>query len=99
MTVFVTDKGSPTALNNSVNLTLRIVAVNEYYPVLKHPAEITMLLGVNVKVGETVIKINATDDDYDVDGLVSCTISDGNSGGVFSINQTTGNSPFIFVCL
>eukprot|EP00794_Sanderia_malayensis_P001197 gene1197-570_t len=90
MTVFRTDKGAPVALNNSVNVTLRIVAVNEYSPVLKHAAQITMLLAADRSVGEQILQINATDDDYDADGRLLFSFTGGNEAGVFNIDNSTG---------
>eukprot|EP00794_Sanderia_malayensis_P006712 gene6712-7474_t len=90
MTVFVTDKGAPAALNSPVNVTLRIVAVNEYSPVLKHAAQMTMLLAADKSVGEQILQINATDDDYDADGRLLFSFTGGNKAGVFSIDNSTG---------
>ena len=95
MAVFVTDKGSPVRLNNSVNVTLKIVSVNEYSPVLSHPAEITMQLSNQVQIGNTVLQINATDADYGLDGRISYTITAGNSMNVFTLDNSTGKRNFI----
>ena len=89
MTIFVTDKGSP-PLNNTVNVTLRIIAINEYTPVLGHSADILMLLRTSEVVGNTILKINATDADYGVDGEITYSITAGNGNGVFTLNSTTG---------
>lgn len=90
MTVFVKDKGQPTSLNDTVNVTLRIIAVNEYAPSLSHPAEVTMLLGSSMQIGDLVFKINATDDDFGEDGRLKHEILAGNDDGVFSLNALTG---------
>ena len=92
MTVFVTDKGQPFALNNSVNVTLRIVAVNEYVPSVSHSADIVMLLSSSKQVGDWIFKINATDRDFGLDGKLTYTIAAGNEDGMFSLNSTNGMS-------
>ena len=99
MTVFVTDKGQPFALNNSVNVTLRIVAVNEYVPVLSHSADMMMLLSSSKQIGDWIFKINATDKDYGSDGKLTYSIADGNIKSVFSLNSTTGMSVFVILCI
>ena len=91
MVVFVTDKGEPSRLNNTVNATLRIVAVNEYAPSLSHSADVTMLLRSAARIGSTVFKINATDADFGLDGKITYGISSGNEDSVFSLDSTTGN--------
>eukprot|EP00795_Rhopilema_esculentum_P009048 gene9048-16692_t len=90
MSVFVTDKGQPTALNNSVNVTLRIIAINEYAPSLGHADEITMLLRSSEVVGNTLLKMNATDADYGPDGNISYQITSGNTNDVFTLDTITG---------
>ncbi len=79
-------------IRHSVNITVyaRVVRVNEYAPVLKHPAEITMELATTKQINNSIIQINATDADNGPDGDISYSISQGNTNGVFSINQNTG---------
>ena len=95
MTVFVTDKGQPFALNNSVNVTLRIVAVNEYEPSLSHSEDMMMLLSSSKQVGDWIFKINASDRDYGDDGRLRYSITAGNDNGMFSLNSTTGMLYFL----
>ena len=90
MRLFVTDKGQPIALNNTANVTLRIVAVNEYAPSLSHPAYAVMLLHSSKQVGDWLYKINATDGDFGLDGKLAFRILSGNDGAVFALNSTTG---------
>ncbi len=79
-------------IQHSVNITVyaRVVRVNEYAPVLKHPAEITMELSTTKQINNSIIHINATDADNGPDGDISYSISQGNANGVFGINQNTG---------
>ena len=92
MTVFVTDKGQPIALNNTVNVTLRIIAVNEYAPSLSHSADNMMLLSSSKQIGDWIFKINATDGDYGEDGRLTYSIVAGNDNSAFTLNSTNGMS-------
>ena len=91
LTVLASDKGTPHTLNNTVDVTLTISAVNEYTPVLKHSNEIIIQLSSNT-VGSSVIDINATDQDYGLDGKLVFTFSSGNEDGDFAVDNRTGTN-------
>ena len=88
LTVIARDTGQP-PMNNTVNVTLRIVAVNEFVPTVSHFDDIVMELPSSV-IGSTVIDINATDQDYGPDGDLVYSITKGNEDDDFTMNSTSG---------
>lgn len=90
--VFVTDRGSPVPLNNSVSVTITVQNVNEFPPVLLHSDNQVIELSENASLASVVFDVNATDGDYGEDGVLSYSITAANSLGFFTINSSTGRS-------
>ena len=90
LVIFVKDKGSPQAINNSVPVTITVQSVNEFAPVLQHADNQVVELSENTSVSTVIFDVNATDQDYGDDGVVTYSITNGNSLGTFTIDNSTG---------
>ena len=90
LVIFVTDQGTPDPLNNSVPVTITVQSVNEFAPILSHPESQVIELSENTSVSQAVYDVNATDQDYGDDGVVSYSITSGNNLGYFAIDNVTG---------
>lgn len=79
LVIFVEDLGTPQSLNTSVTLNISITAVNEFTPQLQHDSSFNFSFAENAPVGNgvLVVQVNATDQDYGEQGLVSFVISSG----------------------
>lgn len=90
LVIFVKDKGSPKELNNSVPLAITVLSVNEFLPVLQHADNQVVLLSENTSLSTVIFDVNATDDDYGEDGVLTYSITNGNNLGTFVIDNVTG---------
>ena len=90
LVIFVKDKGSPVELNNSVPLAITVQSVNEFTPALQHADNQVVELNENTSISTVIFDVNATDDDYGDDGVLTYSISNGNSLGTFAIDNVTG---------
>lgn len=90
LVIFVKDKGSPKELNNSVPLAITVLSVNEFPPVLQHADNQVVLLSENTSLSTVIFDVNATDDDYGEDGVLTYSITNGNNLGTFVIDNVTG---------
>ena len=90
LVVFVKDKGTPEALNDSVPVTITVQNVNDFAPVLQHADNQVIELKENTSVSTVIFDVNATDDDYGDDGVLTYSITSGNSLGTFAIDNVTG---------
>ena len=90
LVIFVKDKGSPEELNNSVPLAITVRSVNEFTPVLQHADNQVVQLSENTTVSTVIFDVNATDDDYGEDGVLTYSITNGNNLGTFVIDNVTG---------
>lgn len=88
--IFVKDKGSPVELNNSVPLAITVQSVNEFTPALQHADNQVVELSENTSISTVIFDVNATDDDYGDDGVLTYSITNGNSLGTFAIDNVTG---------
>lgn len=81
LVIFVEDLGTPERLNSSVQLNISITAVNEFTPQLLHASSFNFSFAENAAVGDgvTVVRVNATDQDYGDQGRVSYVIHSGTS--------------------
>ena len=90
LVIFVKDKGSPKELNNSVPFAITVLSVNEFLPVLQHADNQVVLLSENTSLSTVIFDVNATDDDYGEDGVLTYSITNGNNLGTFVIDNVTG---------
>ena len=90
LVIFVKDKGTPDALNDSVPVTITVQSVNEFAPALQHADNQVIELSENTSVSTVIFDVNATDDDYGDDGVLTYSITNGNSLGTFAIDNITG---------
>lgn len=90
LVILAKDQGSPDPLNKSVPVTVTIQSVNEFTPVLGHSDNKVIELSENTSVSSMVFDVNATDGDYGDDGVLSYSITAGNSLGFFTIDNVTG---------
>ena len=88
--ILAKDQGTPESLNSSVSVTLKVRSVNEFAPVLIHADNQVKELSENTSVSQVVLDVNATDQDYGADGVLTYTITAGNSFGTFAIDNVTG---------
>ena len=79
LNIFVEDMGTPMRLNSSVLLNITITAVNEFTPQLAHYSLFNFSFAENADVsdGVFVFQVNATDQDYGEQGLVSYLFDSG----------------------
>ena len=79
LNIFVEDMGTPMRLNSSVVLNITITAVNEFTPQLAHDSLFNFSFAENADVsdGVFVFQVNATDQDYGEQGLVSYLFDSG----------------------
>ena len=79
LVIFVKDLGTPERLNTSVVLNVSITAVNEFTPQLTHGTSFNFSFAENADVGDGVfvVQVNATDQDYGDQGMVSFVIDSG----------------------
>lgn len=90
LVIFVKDQGSPHSLNNSVPVTITVQSVNEFPPFLEHSDNQVVELSENATLSSAVFDVNATDNDYGDEGVLTYSITAGNSLGYFTINNVTG---------
>eukprot|EP00731_Ephydatia_muelleri_P025870 Em0017g953a len=74
---------------SSCNVTIQVLQVNRHSPVFNSSNYITSVLEGSPS-NTPVVKVTATDLDVGVYGVVTYSITGGNMGGVFAINQSTG---------
>ena len=90
LVILAKDQGTPESLNSSVSVTLKVQSVNEFAPVLIHADNQVKELSENTSVSQVVLDVNATDQDYGADGVLTYSITAGNSLGTFVIDNVTG---------
>ena len=90
LVILAKDQGSPDSLNQSVSVTLTVQSVNEFAPVLSHADNQIIELSENTSISHVVFDVNATDQDYGADGVVTYSVTAGNSLGTFAIDNVTG---------
>ena len=76
----VTDLGTPTPRNNTIQVNITIVPVNEFTPQLSHVSSYNFSFVENVSPGiggVYVLDVNATDNDYGEHGHVTYSIISG----------------------
>ena len=76
--VLARDKGTP-PLSTNVTLNITVTPVNEFTPVLNHSSSMNWSYPENVNpgAGVVVIDVNATDQDYGIQGEVTYSIKSG----------------------
>lgn len=86
LVIFVEDLGTPDSLNSSVVLNITITAVNEFTPQLLHDSSFNFSIAENQAVGDgvMVVQVNATDQDYGDQGMVSYVIHSGRCQSLFT---------------
>ncbi|XP_078716087.1 cadherin-23 [Lampetra fluviatilis] len=88
LTIMAKDMGTP-PLNSSLTVGVRVLDVNDNDPVfLNLPANAS--LSEAAAVLAIVSRVRASDADEGRNALLSYSITDGNTGGAFAINDTTG---------
>lgn len=90
LVIFVKDEGTPVSRNSSVPLSITVENVNDFTPSLQHADNQVVDLSENTSVSTVIFDVNATDDDYGDDGVLSYSITAGNSLGTFVIDNVTG---------
>lgn len=90
LTVEARDKGRPSSLSNDVLVTIEIKSVNEFTPKLEHSDSLYVKISESTPVGSAVVKINATDGDFGIDGTLTYSIITGNDAGSFGIDRSSG---------
>ncbi|XP_069390112.1 protocadherin Fat 3a isoform X4 [Paralichthys olivaceus] len=91
LTVKAKDKGRPVSLLSVTFVEVEVVDVNEnlYAPYFSHFA-LTALVKENVRIGTTLLRVTANDDDTGRDGEIQYSIRDGSGLGRFAIDEETG---------
>ncbi|KAK7101636.1 hypothetical protein V1264_019985 [Littorina saxatilis] len=90
--VLVTDSNTAPINTATTTVTIIITPSNEHDPVFDATVPTTnpIPLSESVAVGTSVATVPATDADAGSDGTVTYSITDGNTGNVFTIIPTTG---------
>lgn len=87
-TALVTDLGTP-SLSSSVTVTVQVVDLNDNRPVFDMSVYNVTIPENNV-LGSIVFRIPATDEDSTSNGELRYTITRGNAGSHFALNEVTG---------
>ena len=87
--VIAKDNGAP-SLNTSMSCQLVIQGENKYSPSLLHKDEVIVTIPSSGEAGDSVFKINATDQDFGPNGDLLFTIIGGNQDGVFAVSPIAG---------
>lgn len=90
LTVEARDKGTPVSLSKDIMVTIEILSVNEFPPKLQHSEYLYVKISEDIAPGSKIIDINATDQDFGQDGLLTYSLVSGNEGNNFAINSNTG---------
>ena len=90
LTIEARDRGTPVSLSNEVLVTIEILSVNEFAPKLQHSDHLYVKISEDLAHGSKICDINATDQDFGQDGLLTYSIISGNDGNHFAINSNTG---------
>ncbi|KPP63536.1 protocadherin Fat 3-like [Scleropages formosus] len=109
LTVRAKDKGRPVSLTSVSFVEVEVVDVNEnlYAPYFSDFA-LTSSVKENSRIGTSVLRVTAKDDDTGRDGDIQYSIRDGSGLGRFSIDEETGKrfwdevavkARFWFVCV
>ncbi|XP_034459626.1 protocadherin Fat 3a isoform X4 [Hippoglossus hippoglossus] len=91
LTVKAKDKGRPVSLLSVTFVEVEVVDVNEnlYAPYFSQFA-LTALVKENDRIGTTLLRVTANDDDTGRDGEIRYSIRDGSGLGRFAIDEETG---------
>ncbi|XP_053279440.1 protocadherin Fat 3a [Pleuronectes platessa] len=91
LTVKAKDKGRPVSLLSVTFVEVEVVDVNEnlYAPYFSQFA-LTALVKENDRIGTTLLRVTANDDDNGRDGEIRYSIRDGSGLGRFAIDEETG---------
>lgn len=90
LVIFVEDRGTPVPRNSSVSLIITVQNVNDFTPVLEHADNQIVDLSENTSIALVIFDVNATDGDYGEDGVLTYSLTAGNSFGTFDIDNVTG---------
>ena len=86
--ISVSDRGSP-QLSSSADVTIDVIDVDDNCPKF-HPAEYNVTIKENLPFGESIVQVTATDVDVVANEKIKYDIRDGNTGGAFLMNRTSG---------
>jgi hypothetical protein len=89
LTLTATDSGVP-VLSSSVQLVVTVLDINDNSPSFSEPIY-TMDVSEGAAVGETVLVVSASDRDAGNNAVVLYSIISDSSGGLFSLNATSGH--------